>query len=77
MKNLNSKLLLILNLSWIDQSNVQGQLIGTSGYIIGNNVEIGINNSAHEGAPRFIPSHNRSSQALGSPIYFEFVSNTH
>ena len=75
MKNFNFKLLLMLILSWIGQSNVQGQLIGTSGYIIGDNVEIGINDSGHEGAPRLIPSHNRSNQALGSPVYFGFVAN--
>lgn len=65
----------MLILSWIGQSNVQSQLIGTSGYIIGDNVEIGINDSGHEGAPRLISSHNRSNQALGSPVYFGFVAN--
>lgn len=75
MKNLNFKLLIMLILSWIGQSSVYSQLIGASGYIIGDNVEIGINDSGHEGAPRLVPSHNRSNQGLGSPVYFGFVAN--
>jgi|GEM_PF-888822 len=66
---------MMIILSWIGQSAVHSQLIGASGYIIGDNVEIGINDSGHEGAPRLVASNNRSNQALGSPVYFGFVAN--
>lgn len=52
-----------------------GQLIGTSAYIIGDNVEIGINDAGHEGAPLLLGSNNRSNQAVTSPVYFGFVAN--
>lgn len=51
------------------------QIIGTSGYLIGDNVEIGINDAGHEGAPLLGTSNNRSNQAPGSPVYFGFVAN--
>ena len=51
------------------------QLIGTSAYIIGDNVEIGINDAGHEGAPLLATSNNRSNQAVTSPVYFGFVAN--
>ncbi|NOQ75348.1 MAG: hypothetical protein GQ574_25280, partial [Crocinitomix sp.] len=51
------------------------QIIGTSGYMIGDNVEIGINDAGHEGAPLLGTSHNRSNAWVGSPVYFGFVAN--
>lgn len=64
-----------LILFWIGSSTLYSQLIGTSGYILGDNLEIGINDRGFEGAPRLVASHNRSNQGLGSPVYFGFVAN--
>jgi hypothetical protein len=64
-----------LILFWIGSSTLYSQLIGTSGYILGDNLEIGINDGGFEGAPRLVASHNRSNQGLGSPVYFGFVAN--
>ncbi len=75
MKNLDLKILVALLIPWLGTTLVYGQLIGASGYIIGDNLEIGINDSGHEGAPRLLASHNRSNQALGSSVYFGFVAN--
>ncbi len=62
-------------LLWISSWTLHSQLIGTSGYILGDNLEIGINDGGFEGAPRLVASNNRSNQALGSPVYFGFVAN--
>jgi gliding motility-associated-like protein len=75
MKNYYTKLLFLLLIAWIGDSWSFGQLVGTSAYIYGDNVEIGINDAGHEGAPRQIASNNRSNQGLGSPVYFGFVAN--
>ncbi len=75
MKEHYIKILFLLLVAWIGDSSVFGQLVGTSAYIYGDNVEIGINDAGHEGAPRQIASNNRSNQALGSPVYFGFVAN--
>ena len=56
-------------------STASAQILGTSAYIYGDYVEIGINDAGHEGAPRVPLSNNRSNQALGSPVYFGFVAN--
>lgn len=69
------KLYMTLILFWIGSSTLYSQLIGTSGYIMGDNLEIGINDGGFEGAPRLVASHNRSNQGLGSPVYFGFVAN--
>lgn len=75
MKNYYIKLLFLLLVGWVGDSWSFGQIVGTSAYIYGDNVEIGINDAGHEGAPRQIASNNRSNQALGSPVYFGFVAN--
>ena len=75
MKNLYFKVLLLLVLFWMGASSSYSQLIGASAYMIGDNVEIGINDAGHEGAPRLVGSNNRSNLALGSPVYFGFVAN--
>lgn len=51
------------------------QIVGTDAYIIGDNVEIGINGSGHEGAPFLAGSNARSDALLASPVYFGFVAN--
>lgn len=43
--------------------------------MIGDNIEIGINDAGHEGAPQLLGSHNRSNAWIGSPVYFGFVAN--
>ncbi|MFT5822168.1 MAG: gliding motility-associated-like protein [Crocinitomix sp.] len=75
MKKRYIKLLFLLLVAWIGDSVSFGQIVGTSAYIYGDNVEIGINDAGHEGAPRQVASNNRSNQALGSPVYFGFVAN--
>ncbi|NOQ75349.1 MAG: PKD domain-containing protein [Crocinitomix sp.] len=75
MKQHYIKLLFLLLVAWIGDSVSFGQIVGTSAYIYGDNVEIGINDAGHEGAPRQVASNNRSNQALGSPVYFGFVAN--
>lgn len=64
-----------LTLLLISPLFVYGQIVGASAYMYGDNVEIGINDAGHEGAPRVPASNNRSNQALGSPVYFGFVAN--
>ncbi|NOQ76070.1 MAG: T9SS type A sorting domain-containing protein [Crocinitomix sp.] len=57
-------------------SLVYGQIIGTDAYLIGDNIEIGINGSGgHEGASELPGSHNRSNLVITSPVYFGFVAN--
>lgn len=51
------------------------QIIGTSAYLIGDFVEVGINAGGHEGAPLLATSNNRSNQPVTSPVYFGFVAN--
>jgi gliding motility-associated-like protein len=75
MKKHYFKLLFLLLITWFGGSISFGQIVGTSAYIYGDNVEIGINDAGHEGAPRQVASNNRSNQALGSPVYFGFVAN--
>jgi gliding motility-associated-like protein len=75
MKNFKLTILLSVLAIWLCPIAGSGQLIGGSAYMIGDNVEIGINDAGHEGAPRLIGSNNRSNQALGSPVYFGFVAN--
>lgn len=75
MKNVYLKSFLLLTLCWIGTSTALSQIIGASAYILGDNLEVGINDAGHEGAPRLVASNNRSNQALGSPVYFGFVAN--
>jgi len=75
MKNYYIKFLFLLLIAWVGDSWSFGQIVGTSAYIYGDNVEIGINDAGHEGAPRQIASNNRSNQGLASPVYFGFVAN--
>ncbi|MBL4661965.1 MAG: hypothetical protein JKY19_16525, partial [Alcanivoracaceae bacterium] len=57
-------------------SLVFGQIIGSDAYLIGDNIEIGINGSGgHEGAAELPGSHNRSNLVITSPVYFGFVAN--
>ncbi|WP_066758542.1 PKD domain-containing protein [Crocinitomix algicola] len=75
MKNFYLNVLVLLVVGWIGTESSYSQIIGASAYLIGDNVEIGINDAGHEGAPRLIGSNNRSNLAAGSPVYFGFVAN--
>lgn len=75
MKNLYFKALLMLVLFWMGAACSFSQMIGGSAYMIGDNVEIGINDAGHEGAPRLVGTNNRSNLPIGSPVYFGFVAN--
>ncbi len=55
--------------------NLNAQLVGESAYLIGDFVEIGINEGGHEGAPLLVGSNNRSNAAVDAPTYFGFVAN--
>ena len=52
-------------------SNVNAQIVGVDAYLIGNFVEIGVNDFGHEGAPTLAGSHERGAGA--NP--FGFVAN--
>ena len=55
---------------------VYGQLVGSDAYLIGDNLEIGVNGAGgHEGAAELPGSHNRSNLIISSPVYFGFVAN--
>ena len=70
------RLSFILTLLWVVYPYISlSQIIGGSGYLIGDYVEIGVNAAGHEGAPLLGGSNNRSNQAPGSPVYFGFVAN--
>lgn len=50
-----------------------GQLVGTGGYLVGNQVEVGIHNHGHEGAPDFAGTHPRTNSS--TDVYLGFVAN--
>lgn len=55
---------------------VYGQLVGSDAYLVGDNLEIGVNGAGgHEGAAELPGSHNRSNLIITSPVYFGFVAN--
>jgi gliding motility-associated-like protein len=55
-------------------SNLFGQLVPNGGYLIGDHVEVGINNNGHEGTFTLGGSHARSSGTF-APVFFGFVAN--
>ena len=55
-------------------SPTQAQLNSSGAYLIGNNIEVGINNYGFEGAPTLAGSHARSGQ-FDPNLYFGFVAN--
>lgn len=54
--------------------NSRAQLSSTGAYLIGNNIEVGINNYGFEGAPTLVGSHARSGQ-WDANVFFGFVAN--
>ncbi len=67
-KTLFLSLILLLNASSFAQLN------GNGAYLIGNNVEVGINNAGFEGTSTLAGSHSRSDQT-DPLVFFGFVAN--
>jgi hypothetical protein len=53
--------------------DMYAQLNANGAYLIGNQVEVGIRNQGHEGAPDLVGSHSRTNS--GTDVYLGFVAN--
>jgi len=61
-------------LSFLAQSTIINAQINVNGaYLIGNQVEVGIHNNGHEGAPDLAGSHSRTNSS--TEVYLGFVAN--
>ncbi len=72
MNNLTHRICFFIVLFFV--SPTKAQLNSSGAYLIGNNIEVGINNYGFEGAPTLAGSHARSGQ-FDPSVYFGFVAN--
>ncbi len=67
-------LLLFLFSSFLFNSRIVAQINVNGAYLIGNNIEVGINNAGFEGTYTLAGSHSRSDQ-FDPAVFFGFVAN--